>query len=449
MGPTLLLFLLTTFLAPVLFGADEASGRGRLEERWLREIDPAYKPNLIGAVSQPPGGPPWKDASGAVNGDRFDRIGFHTLEEQRPWWVVDLQQVYELGRVVLYNREGAESRTQFIEILFSTDGETWVDVYTHSGGVFRGGVEGTEPLELDFAGRKTRYVRLQVRNTFLHLNEVEVFARDDATTNIALRKPATQSSAGSWSTSWLDDPVKLEINIPKPPPPEDAATPVFASKAQIDSMLELTGRTIAYVAATGVPCPEARAALQPLTAQAAAAGLTEEARTALYLRIRHLRRETLFRHPDLSFEQILINQAPAPAYSHNGDQHLGRHSRPGPGLTLLSNWKTEPVANAFLQGSLPKGVSRNPDLHYDARRVVFAYCDHERTSDPFQRRYFLYEAALDGSWVRQLTGTRRDPLTTWHDRCTALIEDNDPCYLPDDHIAFISGRSWPANPTWR
>lgn len=58
-----------------------------------------------------------------------------------------------------------------------------------------------------------------------------------------------------------------------------------------------------------------------------------------------------------------------------------------------------------------------------------------------ERRFFLYEAALDGSWCRQLTGTKRDPLDTWMNRGTALIEDNDPAYLPDGGIVFISTRS--------
>ena len=258
---------------------------------------------------------------------------------------------------------------------------------------------------------------------------------------IALGKPATQSSSGSWSKACLDKPAKLEIAIVKPPPRKKVAMRVFASMGQISDMLELTAQTIAYVETAGASRSKATTELQRLRTKVEKGNLSDEQRNALYFQGRHLRRETLFRHPDLNIERILINQAPAPAYSHNGDQHLGRHSRPGPGLTLLSNWKTTPIATPFLAGRLPKGVARNPDLHYDAEKVVFAYCDHERTDDANQRRYFLYEAALNGSWVHQLTGTARDPLETRHNRCTALIEDNDPCYLPDDHIAFISTRS--------
>ena len=55
-------------------------------------------------------------------------------------------------------------------------------------------------------------------------------------------------------------------------------------------------------------------------------------------------------------------------------------------------------------------------------------------------RYFVWEAALDGSWVRQLTGTPKDPMETWGGRQTSLIEDADPCYLPDGGFVFNSTR---------
>jgi hypothetical protein len=161
----------------------------------------------------------------------------------------------------------------------------------------------------------------------------------------------------------------------------------------------------------------------------------------LWRQAHQLRRRIILSHPALDFEQILVNVNPPTTYSHNGDQHLGRHSRSGPGLTLLSNWKSNNIqVKHILKDKLPEGATRNPDLHYDAEKVVFAFCDHTRSDDEHQRRYFLYEAATDGSWIRQLTGTAEDPFETWENRATSLIEDNDPCYLPDDHIVFISSR---------
>ena len=48
---------------------------------------------------------------------------------------------------------------------------------------------------------------------------------------------------------------------------------------------------------------------------------------------------------------------------------------------------------------------------------------------------------VDGSGLRQITGTADDPLDGFDGRETVLIEDWDPCYLPDGGIAFISTRN--------
>ncbi len=163
---------------------------------------------------------------------------------------------------------------------------------------------------------------------------------------------------------------------------------------------------------------------------------------ATHDKIKKVRRDVIFSHPALNFDKILINRCPPTRYSHNGDQHQGQHSRVGPGLTILTDWKSDhPKTHAILEGKLPEGSCRNPDLHYDAEKLVFAYCDHTAGNGRGDKRFFLYEAAIDGSWVRQLTGTQRDAFKTWNDRASALIEDNDPCYLPDGGLVFISTRS--------
>jgi len=216
----------------------------------------------------------------------------------------------------------------------------------------------------------------------------------------------------------------------------------FQDPAQ--ATLDLATKTLAYVEKTAKQ-PKLAAELKTLMARYEKALVTLNANAqvpdwrGLYFATHGLRRRIILSHPALDFERILINRNSPPMYSHNGDQHLGRHSRVGKGLTILSDWKTAGItATPMLkEGALPAGSTRNPDLHYDAEKVAFGYCDHSREG---QKRYFLYEAALDGSWVRQLTGTKRDKFNTWDGRATVIIEDNDPCYLPDDQIMFISTR---------
>ncbi|NQT88566.1 hypothetical protein HQ560_17505, partial [bacterium] len=120
--------------------------------------------------------------------------------------------------------------------------------------------------------------------------------------------------------------------------------------------------------------------------------------------------------------------------------YLGRHSRAGAGIVILDDWKSDrPRETVVLEGKLPPGSANKPKLSWDAKRMLFAFCDHTEKRKAW-RRFFIYEAALDGSWVRQITGTPTDALERWGGRMTSLIEDNDPCYLPDSGVAFVSTR---------
>lgn len=68
----------------------------------------------------------------------------------------------------------------------------------------------------------------------------------------------------------------------------------------------------------------------------------------------------------------------------------------------------------------PKGGVRDPQVHYDGRRIVFSY--RKGGADT----YHLYEIQSDGSGLKQLTDGPDD--------------DMEPCYLPDGGIVFVSSR---------
>lgn len=254
-----------------------------------------------------------------------------------------------------------------------------------------------------------------------------------------------------------------------------------------DDALDLAQRTLVYVEKRAAR-PEFAASLKTLSERLAQAE-SPETRAALEKDIRALRRKIIFSHPDLDFDRLLACQRNLPYChaTHMVDQYLGRYSRPGgAGLIVIEDWKTAPKKREILKDKLPPGTTLNPDLHWDADRVLFAFCDHTDRRTPLQKlipvpgwplgrnvsrtesslgrsldrvdptnpvfdddsfnhpatalRYFIYEAALDGSWVRQLTGTENDPMITMEGRQTVLIEDVDPCYLPDGGFAFASTR---------
>ena len=229
----------------------------------------------------------------------------------------------------------------------------------------------------------------------------------------------------------------------RPPSPENlerARALYYLGQAR--QRLALCAKTADLVASEGGGVAWAAAEIAALSnAVEAACAAAPAGETGLFGEAFRLRRKILFAHPKLAFEKLLINKNPPTMYSHNCDQYLGRHSRVGEGPTVLSKWQSDrPEGRALLQGRLPPGAFYRPHLHPDASRFLFAYADHS-TNNPFFFRYFLYEAAADGSWVRQLTGTPRDALETADGRSTVMVEDSDPCYLPDGGIAFVSTRS--------
>ncbi|NPV48842.1 MAG: hypothetical protein HPY69_18025 [Armatimonadetes bacterium] len=390
-----------------------------VELDWVRQAL-AHKATPGAAVA------PEDDAPGAVDGTKDGGTGFHTALEDQPWWQVDLGSAQALSHALLYNRNDAAERIARVVMLLSDDGEHWRQVWQNDGTVFHGASDG-KPMRVDLAGQSARYVRLQQPGReFLHLDEVEVYGAADVTTNLALNRPATQSSSSPWSTY-----------TPSPSPTHNPVAENRRLREATAEALDLARRTLAFV-----PNPSADVGrrLDELAEQVAAASSDSDWRD-LCLRVRRLRREIILTHPLLGFGDMLVVKRGPTLYSHMVDQYLGRHAQPGDGLVLLRDWKTRPQAVPLLAGKLPRGAVGHPELSFDARRIVFNYCD--TTVEPREaRRFFLYEYDLESGQVRQITGVPGvDPLQGWEGRQTVLIEDFDPCYLPDGGIAFVSTRN--------
>ena len=120
---------------------------------------------------------PWSTASesrGAVDGVKNGSFGFHTNEEQSPWWQVDLGEVQALTEALIFNRQDCCSeRARTLQVLLSDDGVKWKIAFQNDGSL-SGGSEN--PLSVNLQGNSARYVRLQLtERTWLHLDEVEVY----------------------------------------------------------------------------------------------------------------------------------------------------------------------------------------------------------------------------------------------------------------------------------
>lgn len=97
------------------------------------------------------------------------------------------------------------------------------------------------------------------------------------------------------------------------------------------------------------------------------------------------------------------------AYAGNGQPDIGR-------LCLLDVHSRQ-VTTLFED---PGGSVRDPEVHYDARKVLFA---HRPSGTDY---YHLCEINLDGTGYRQLT--------------SGPFDDYEPAYLPDGGIVFVSTR---------
>ncbi|HJN10125.1 MAG TPA: discoidin domain-containing protein [Pirellulaceae bacterium] len=244
----------------------------------------------------------------------------------------------------------------------------------------------------------------------------------------------------------------------------------------LDVVLRRTAALLADVRElTGAPDLSAlQKALTELQADAQKAEVEEdEARFKIYEEVCRVRREIALSNPLLDFDKILFIKHHRSIYNHMCDQYYGMAAAPGGGLYVLQNaFGDQPTVRDVLADSVvqsgrlagkrldggpnrppaisfdgqgnvsgPKaegGSFLSPDLSFDGKEIVFAYV--ECTGDPKHRHhtdasrghwaegrcYHVFKVNVDGSGLKQLTDG------TWN--------DFDPCFLPNDRIAFISER---------
>ena len=140
------------------------------------------------------------DALGGCDGIKNGKYGFHTSYLGTPsWWQVDLGEDRALDRVLVYNRcDACPDRALSMMVRLSNDAREWTTAYKHDGSMFYGFSDG-KPLNVAIKGATARYVRIELPNEGLHLDEIEVYPTYAPKKNIALNRPADQSSACAWS----------------------------------------------------------------------------------------------------------------------------------------------------------------------------------------------------------------------------------------------------------
>ena len=389
-----------------------------LRRDWLRqaELRFAAEPNLR---ARPSSASREADAAGAVDGVVSEPWGFHTGLDANPWWQVDLQAPVKLDRVVIHNRPGDfQDRQKTLALLVSQDGKTWQAAYQHGGAKFG---NGDAALTVPCGGREARYVRVQLAaKQYLHLNEVQVFAVGGAD-NVALRKPALQSSVSQWSADHLRAAQAAEWPA--------IAAESLARGEKLAAALRGAGADLKGFEA------DAAALKRRL---AAGTALPPEAQRELYFDVRRSVRALALQNPLLNFDRLLVTKQLDPGWIyHMSDQYLGWWSRPGGGIYLLEDFRSGAPKETCLTAGFPEGCFQRPMLSWDAKKIVFAYCRFHpglaenrdkvtKSALPEDSFYHLYEMNVDGTGLRQLTFGK--------------YNDFDARYLPDGRIVFLSTR---------
>ena len=480
---------------------------GQIEADWLRQDVVRNLP----AGANRPSVRPEEDAPGACDGVRNGKYGFHTALQNDPWWQVDLLKPVPLEELLVFNRcDGSQRRALRLQILVSADGNRWDPVYQHDGTLFLGHSDN-HPLSVDLAGTRARFLRIQVAGeTYLHLDEVEIY-QPGGRRNIALRKPATQSSASTWSTkstmvSVVDEVAKKPAGSSDPTSTLEPAYPIRQvlrrgrllgeSLQKLGANVEDELRTLEEIAdragatsvspvlkwkhgqdARGTDQTRTDTALEELAARSGATGVSPvlgatgvspvlgatgvspvlraalqpetvplDVKRELYFRARWAVREMALANPLLDFDDLLlVKRTPARfttsptsrTYTHMCDQYYGWFSRPGGGMYVLEDFRCDhPRLRCLTDGFEPGNIIR-PEISYDGRKVLFAYCRHyphvhgmvdklDKSKIPEDAFYHLYEMNLDGTGLRRLTRGKYD--------------DFDGRYLPDGEIVFLSTR---------
>ncbi|MGD0093686.1 MAG: discoidin domain-containing protein [Planctomycetota bacterium] len=406
-------------------------GVAQIENDWL------HADSLRNSARAPSGGAPRgsvtpeQDAAGGVDGVKDGKWGFHTENEEKPWWQVDLGASTPLDHVFLYNRcDDCGGRNAHILVLLSDDGKTFQQAYQNPGIVFYGFTD-KKPLSAPLKGAAARYVRLQLPDkNYLHLDEVEVYPVGSEE-NIARGKPASQSSISEWSAVHgkpAPAAAKPTAKLPEPVGPFYTAKALERGLKLAEELRGLGLNTDAETAAL----QQAAAQLKELPAEAPV-----ETQRKLYMDVRWAVRRMALKNPLLDFDTVLFVKGAPGRFPHMSDQYYGWWSRPGGGVFLLQGIKGGNPRLKCLTENFEPGSFIRPELSYDGEKILFAYCkfyanvpdlrDKAKKSNlPEDAFYHVYEISLDGSSSRQLTHGRYD--------------DFDARYLPGGDIMFCSTR---------
>ncbi len=164
-----------------------------------------------------------------------------------------------------------------------------------------------------------------------------------------------------------------------------------------------------------------------LSADAATDAATWE---SLWREVHRARRAIALANPAVGANPLAFIKRVPSAFSHQLTQYYGSDARPGGGLFVLESPGVSMQCRQLTTGKLPLGSYQHPEVSFDGRHLLFAFCPVEKAPTDRemhgQLHYHLYQVAADGTELKQLT--------------SGPYDDFAPRYLPSGKILFLSTR---------
>ena len=308
-----------------------------------------------------------------------------------------------------------------------------------------GGCDGIKDGTWGFHTGETKDPWWQVDlGTSRAMDRVVIWNRCDGTASRAANLQVLTSTDGEhWQVVFTND-GKVFGGVPDGKPLEVRLSAVTARHFRI----QLPGTSYLHLDEVEIFGPEAPASNLALNRPATQSGVSAwsrvhprpaDAAASRELLAQHwARRQQALANPLLDFDSILFTKRVPGSFNHMSDQYYGWWSRPGGGIFILRNFKSDAPTTECLTTSFKEpGSFLRPMLSWDAKKVLFAWCRHypdlaaqrdkmNKQNVPEDAFYHLFEMNIDGSDVRQLTRGKYD--------------DFDGRYLPDGRIVFMSTR---------
>lgn len=141
-----------------------------------------------------------------------------------------------------------------------------------------------------------------------------------------------------------------------------------------------------------------------------------------YVDAYRLKNRVSLENPLLDFDRLLLAKRLCYNTSHIYTTYYDGSDRykAGSGIMVLSPVRADGKLTNLTGPLNTDAIFRDPDLSFDAQRVLFSY----KPDRPTPCR--IFEVGIDGQGLRQITESDYD--------------DVDPCYLPDGRVMFVSTR---------